>query len=230
MNEEEWRTAVDAEAMLDWARQRLSARQLRLFGVACCRRVLELVPDLRCDNAVDTIESFVEGIATAADCEKISDAVFEISLHQEAGQDGHVRSSVAFACADLADLSEDGGCQVAGATLYALTTLAGYPPLPQNRAARQEVRAGERHFQVRLLRDIFGNPFRPVVADPAWRTETVVGIARGIYDDRAFERLPILADALEEAGCDSAELLAHCREPGTHVRGCWAVDLVLGKE
>ena len=81
-----------------------------------------------------------------------------------------------------------------------------------------------------LIRDIFVNPFRPVAADPAWLTETTVGIARGIYDDRAFERLPILADALEDAGCEDAELLAHCREPGTHVRGCWVVDLVLGKE
>ena len=81
-----------------------------------------------------------------------------------------------------------------------------------------------------LLRDIFGNPFRPVVADPRWLTETAVGIARGIYDDRAFERLPILADALQDAGCENADLLTHCREPGTHVRGCWVVDLVLGKE
>ena len=81
-----------------------------------------------------------------------------------------------------------------------------------------------------LLRDIFGNPFRPVAFDPAWRSEAAVGIARGIYDDRAFERMPILADALQEAGCEHSDILAHCREPGVHVRGCWVVDLVLGKE
>jgi len=81
-----------------------------------------------------------------------------------------------------------------------------------------------------LLRDIFGNPFRPVVFPPSWRSETAVLLARGIYNDRAFDRLPILADALEEAGCDHADVLTHCREPnGVHARGCWVVDGVLGK-
>jgi len=84
--------------------------------------------------------------------------------------------------------------------------------------------------QSHLIRDIFGNPFRPAVVDPRWLTETAVEIARGICDDRAFERLPILADALQDAGCEDAEVLSHCREPGTHVRGCWVIDLVLGKE
>ena len=69
-----------------------------------------------------------------------------------------------------------------------------------------------------MIRDIFGNPFRPVVLDTAWQSEAVVGIARGIYEDRAFERMPILADALEEAGCTNADVLLHCRQPGEHVR------------
>ena len=81
-----------------------------------------------------------------------------------------------------------------------------------------------------LLRDIFGNPFRPVAADPKWLTSAVVGLAQAIYEERAFDRMPILADALEEAGCDNADVLNHCRQPGEHVRGCWVVDLVLGKE
>ena len=81
----------------------------------------------------------------------------------------------------------------------------------------------------RLLRDIFGNPFRPIVADPAWLTPTVGSLAVAIYEDRAFDRLPILADALEEAGCTNADVLLHCRVPAEHVRGCWVVDLVLGK-
>jgi hypothetical protein len=84
--------------------------------------------------------------------------------------------------------------------------------------------------QVGLLRDIFGNPFRPVAVDPAWRTATVVSLAQAIYDERAFDRLPILADALEDGGCTNADVLDHCRQPGEHVRGCWVVDLVLGKE
>src|SRR5262249_38292549 len=80
-----------------------------------------------------------------------------------------------------------------------------------------------------LLRDICGNPFRPIDFDPAWRTKYAVGIASKMYLDRDFEAMPILADALEEAGCDNADLLVHCREPGTHVRGCWVVDGVLNK-
>ena len=81
----------------------------------------------------------------------------------------------------------------------------------------------------RVLRCIFGNPFRPATLDRAWRTPTAVALARGIYDDRAFDRLPILADALQDAGCDNEEVLNHCRGPGPHVRGCWVVDLILGK-
>ena len=80
-----------------------------------------------------------------------------------------------------------------------------------------------------MIRDIFGNPFRPIVANPAWLTPTAVAIATAIYADRAFEQMPILADALEEAGCTNADVLLHCRSGGPHVRGCWVVDLLLGK-
>jgi hypothetical protein len=80
------------------------------------------------------------------------------------------------------------------------------------------------------LRDIFGNPFRPVAFSPEWRTDTVVTLARTMYESREFGAMPILADALQDAGCDNDDILNHCREPGTHVRGCWVVDLVLGKE
>lgn len=88
------------------------------------------------------------------------------------------------------------------------------------------------HFggYVHRLHDIFGNPFHPVTVDPHWRTDTAVALATGIYAGRAFDRMPILADALEEAGCDNADMLAHCRSDGPHVRGCWVVDLVLGRE
>jgi len=79
------------------------------------------------------------------------------------------------------------------------------------------------------IRDIFGNPFRPVTLDSRWQTETVVALAAGIYAERAFDRMPILADALEDAGCDHADILTHCRSDGPHVRGCWVVDLLLGK-
>jgi hypothetical protein len=82
-----------------------------------------------------------------------------------------------------------------------------------------------------LLRDLFWNPFRRLKFIPAWRTSDVLLLARGIYDDRAFDRMPILADALQDAGCGSEDVLDHCRAPDqAHTRGCWVVDLVLGKE
>src|SRR5262249_26485553 len=81
-----------------------------------------------------------------------------------------------------------------------------------------------------LLRAIFGNPFRPVSADPGWLTSTVVALARSIYEDRAFDRLPILADALQDAGCEHPDVLDHYRGSGPHARGCWVVDLLLGKQ
>lgn len=84
--------------------------------------------------------------------------------------------------------------------------------------------------QVGFIRCICGNPFRPVTADPTWLTSAVVALAEGIYADRAFDRMPILADALEGAGCEDADVLSHCRSDGLHVRGCWVVDLLLGKE
>ena len=83
-----------------------------------------------------------------------------------------------------------------------------------------------------FLRDIFGNPFCPISLDPAWLTlndGTVLRIAQAIYGDRGFERLPHLADALEKAGCDEADILTHCRQLGKHVRGCWVLDLLLGR-
>jgi hypothetical protein len=83
--------------------------------------------------------------------------------------------------------------------------------------------------QITLLRDIFGNPFRPVALNPAWLTSDVLALARGIYDERAFDRMPILADALQDAGCDNDDILNHSRELGEHVRGCWVVDLALDK-
>jgi hypothetical protein len=84
----------------------------------------------------------------------------------------------------------------------------------------------------RLLRDLF-TPFAAPRVEPAWRVANdgaVPKLARVIYDERVFERMPILADALEEAGCDHAGLLGHCRSGEGHVRGCWALDAILGRE
>jgi hypothetical protein len=81
-----------------------------------------------------------------------------------------------------------------------------------------------------LIRDIFGNPFRPVASDPAWLSTPVVDLARTMYESRDFLAMPILGDALEEAGCSDADVLAHCRGDGPHTRGCWVVDAILKKD
>ena len=94
--------------------------------------------------------------------------------------------------------------------------IAGSPPVPVQRD---------------LLRDILGNPFRPVTFSPSWRTDTALSLARQMYDSRDFGAMPILADALQDAGCDDEDIPNHCRdEKAMHVRGCWVVDFVLGKE
>ncbi|WP_439621038.1 hypothetical protein [Gemmata sp.] len=96
--------------------------------------------------------------------------------------------------------------------------------------ALTEPQLRERSSHAELIRDIFGNPLRPVAFAPKWRTSTAVALAQGMYESRDFGAMPILADALQDAGCGSADVLDHCRGPGPHVRGCWVVDLVLGKE
>ena len=92
----------------------------------------------------------------------------------------------------------------------------------------RDAAARTRRGLVHVFRDLFGNPFRPVAFDSRWKTVDVVGLARGIYEDRAFDRMPLLADSLMDAGCSEDQVIAHCREPGAHYRGCWVVDAVLG--
>lgn len=87
----------------------------------------------------------------------------------------------------------------------------------------------EAGYQSACLRDIFGNPFQPIALDPHWLTSNVVDLTRTIYEEKAFGRMPILADALMDAGCDNGEILDHCKGPEPHVKGCCLVDLILGK-
>jgi hypothetical protein len=110
-----------------------------------------------------------------------------------------------------------------------------YFPLMWNNVAEVALRAGAKwHRELEaicnLIRDIFGNPFRPAALNESWLTSDVVALAKGIYEERAFDRMPILADALQDAGCAVDEVLNHCRDAKQfHVRGCWVVDLLLGK-
>jgi hypothetical protein len=92
-------------------------------------------------------------------------------------------------------------------------------------------RAIQERRQSAFLRDIFGNPFRPVSFDQRWRTDTALALARQMYESRDFALMPILADALQDVGCEDEAIHTHCRAPNaSHVRGCWVIDLVLGKE
>ena len=103
------------------------------------------------------------------------------------------------------------------------------PAIPGQVAPLLAERNSELVAQADLFRDIFGNPFRSSEIYLEWLTDTVVAMARGIYADHAFDGMPILADALQEAGCDDDDILNHCRDPREHVRGCWVLDLLLGK-
>ena len=96
--------------------------------------------------------------------------------------------------------------------------------------ARDDTEDAEKVSQASLIHDVFGNPFRCLRLDPSWLTATVVALAAAIYDEQTFDRLPVLGDALEDAGCTNQEILGHCRGFGPHVRGCWVLDLLLGKE
>jgi hypothetical protein len=183
-----------------------SERKLRLFAAFCTREYIRLHPDQPGRVVVrwaEVSERYADGVASAEEWDRV-----RRSIHGRS----HAIDPILHAY-----------CEAEGAG-----GIASYRRVAWERSNEDEAR--EYQFLARMLRDIFGNPFRPVAFDPAWRSEAVVGIASGIYEERAFERLPILADALQEAGCEHPDILSHCREPGEHVRGCWVVDLVLGKE
>src|SRR5262249_20901319 len=129
------------------------------------------------------------------------------------------------------DVSRIGAaCAVGCEAEYSLWGLSDEEHQRQVRLVHDAAMEGESSAQSDLLRDIIDNPFRPITLDPTCRTQAVVQLAKSLYEGRHFEDMPVLADALEEAGCTNPAILGHCRGPGPHVRGCWVLDLVLGKE
>jgi hypothetical protein len=201
-----------------------SDRKLRLFACVCCRRIWHLLTDPSSRRAVEVSERYADGEASQE----------ERDAADAAG------AAAAYAAADAADAAAAAGAAAAYAAADAAAALLrdvvgnpfGRPRITPAVLAWDNARARERIAQAALLRDVVGNPFRrPSVAPAvlAWHGGTVPRLAAALYVERRFERLPVLADALEEAGCTDVEILAHCRGPGPHVRGCWAVDLVLGK-
>jgi hypothetical protein len=193
-----------------------SERKLRLVACGCCRQVWSVLDKVD-QRAVDAAEKFADGLLNGRGLLRWRNKIMNLrqasrALVERVSEVAHLAAEVTldqsgYMAANHAQIAEEA---------EALAT--------------SRIQKRGRPLTCATFREIFGNPFRSVTADLAWCTATVVQLAQCIYTDRAFDRLPILADALEEAGCTDAEILSHCRGPGPHVRGCWVVDLVLGKE
>lgn len=215
MTEEEWIDTADPERLLEACRDRLGTRRERLVVAAICRRIQGLLIDPRSFQALHVLESYADDEATSADLNLAASVA--VAVWDEAEFNKRFDEAQRYAAAAVAH-----GAGRVDPALWAIRTA-------RTAITFRGLEAAVIPAFTLILRDIIGNPFRPVAADPAWRTPTVLALADAIYAERAFDRLPILADALEEAGCDHADVLSHCRGPGPHVRGCWVVDLVLGK-
>jgi hypothetical protein len=241
MTEEDWLACNDPQTMLCFLQEegRASDRKVRLFLVAACYRIWDLLPHEHSKQAVRTVERYADelastdelksahrhAIATCEDLEqsmwRVADEGFQLLDGPSPGTEEEIEAAIQ---------NERLAAKLAHAAL--LPTVAaesdpavtGYLPLLDY--ADDFVLGGWACY----LRDIFGNPFRSITLNSHWLTPPVVALAQTAYDTRAFDRLPILADALEEAGCTNADILGHCRQSGQHVRGCWVVDLILGKE
>jgi hypothetical protein len=203
MTEQEWLASNDLAALLEFIRDKASYRKLRLFLCGWCRLNWDqFVP--QCQAAVEMGELLADRLVSDSGTK----AVFWSA--DSASRRTHSTSMNAIARLALVDDEE-------------LWKFAHGP-------ARAKPKAKIR--QAALLRDLIGNPFRPIVLQPTWLTwneGTVPRIAKAIYDDRAFDRLPVLADALMDAGCTDSGILDHCQCSGPHVRGCFVVDLLLNK-
>jgi hypothetical protein len=218
MTEEEWVSTTDPTLMLEFLSDKASSRKLRLFAVACCRSIWSEMGDERSRDAVKVAERFADCWATPRE-QKVAEADAQ-AAHWET-EKGQRRFEPAAYSALLAVSYPKGDFPSAADVARA----AGNSSVAAGRSLESESMR-----QVDFSRDIFGNPFRPISIEPSWRTSTVQALATGIYTDKAFDRMPILGDALQDAGCENEDILNHCRQPGDHVRGCWVVDSILGKE
>jgi hypothetical protein len=242
VTEAEWLECEDPLALLAFVGVRATDRKRRRFLCACCARVLEGTPTQcrffrgdypgcfqQLERALNVVEQFSEGLvssdALAAARRDAEDSVYVPASIDYGGESGLDYEAAAVAAAAVE--------HAVAADVLTACWRATDSQSTRSTGGEGSRRTEEARWQAMVFRDVFGNPFRPVTLAPsvlAWNDGTVPRMTRGIYDERAFERLPVLADALLDAGCDDEELLAHCRSGGQHVRGCWAVDLVLGLE
>jgi hypothetical protein len=223
MTEAEWLACDDPKRLVDGIHLP-SSRKLRLFAVACCRN---LVPRMRSGRAAarslaDLAEKFADG---HVEQEELREAVGN-------RQAKDWEEAIARCICGPAALRAVHGVVYCAEKFASVAWVKDHPGQRQESKGARAARAAEAATQVALLRCVFGNPFRRTTVSPdwlVWSDSTLPRLAEAIYDDRAFGHLPVLADALEDAGCTDPDILSHLRSPGVHVRGCWALDLVLGK-
>jgi hypothetical protein len=223
MTEAEWLCCDDPALMLEFLGARASERKLCLFACACCRRLKALLTDEDSQKVLGIAERYADAEMTRQQLEVARSNVRREALvahrQERSTRDAFSMWVVSMVCeADISSI----WTAVAAAAECEAGRVSGRAEFPN--ALRK---------QAAILREMFGNPFRASSAARTWLVwgyGIVPKLAQAIYEERAFDRLPILADALEDAGCANAELLAHLRGPGPHVRGCWVVDLLLGKE
>jgi hypothetical protein len=245
MTEREWlRTATTEREWVLW--DRLSeikeldycmGRCGILFAAVCCRRIWHLLPDEPSRAAILAAEKYANGLADRSAVEAAEQKAYAAAEATREELPDLLWKATPIFYAMWAASCLTGAMSsrrpISGAAYYTQQAFAWHLfPAPQSRKERETTQQEEAQRQVGWLRDIFGNPFRPISIQPDWLTwngGTAVKLARMIYDECRFGDIPILADALEEAGCTDAAILDHCRQPGEHVRGCWVVDLLLGK-
>jgi hypothetical protein len=248
LTEEQWLSTRSPYELLIYLQQHRriartpgGRRRLRLFCVACCRSVWDNM-DERSRCAVEVSERYADGqaqkpeLATAHERAVGADRAAQQTLTAACARGGAAPSELKLrACATFAargtTKTQLGGAGHSVSTSVANARAALTPAEFFGRQASAALRK-EWSLQAGLLRCLFGNPFRPVAVDgswTAWGGGTVARMAQAIYEERAFDRLPVLADAFEDAGCAEATVLEHCRSGGPHARGCWVVDALLGR-
>jgi hypothetical protein len=246
MTEAEWLACPDPEPMLQFLRRKASDRKVRLFAVACCRRVWPSLEREEFRDAVQKAELFADGLIDRAEVSQAhlkARPIFRVLDGKHHGPGAALTASgfpgppksllqrVADALDDPWWEDEfDKGDRLAPALVTARNAARAAADLQGERnVLDSSATITERREQSVLVRCLFGNPFRPQPMPADWLTGEVKSLADGIYGERAFDRMPRLADALEAAGCTSRDLIEHCRSDPEHARGCWVVDLLLGK-
>jgi hypothetical protein len=210
MDAQTWQSCEDPRKMLEWLRGIASSRKLRLFVVAFWRvwwdSWTDPGPDEEPDHEIIELLEFTEQWAESGTRPATSISFgYGFKWHPLAARNAF----------DAANWTIR---QTAGSK--ARLDCMRYDAKDQLRAAA---------LQARLLREIFGNPYTSMTVDAACLSPTVHNLAQTIYNGGDFSALPILADALEDAGCTDPAILEHCRGNGRHVRGCWLLDLLLSR-